>query len=91
MKSMCQISVISFLSCTVKYIAKYSLPSINVNPREWIKVNIYKITFLSNIQILTFINTTGCVVFIIHIMVVFHLLTFIESNLQRREYSFVNN
>ena len=29
-------------------------------------------------------NVTGCVVFIIHIMVVFHLLTFIESNLQRR-------
>ena len=35
-------------------------------------------------------NVIGCVVFIIHIMVVFHLLTFIESNLQRREYHFVN-
>ena len=48
----------------------YSLPSINVNPREWIKlkltfievltVNNYKIIFLSNIQILTFINISNC-------------------------------
>ena len=36
-------------------------------------------------------NVTGCVVFIIHIMVAFHSLTFIESNLQRREYHFVNS
>jgi hypothetical protein len=28
-------------------------------------------------------NVTECVVFIIHIMVVFHSLTFIESNLQK--------
>jgi hypothetical protein len=35
-------------------------------------------------------NVIGCVVFIIHIIVVFHSLTFIESNLQRREYHFVN-
>jgi hypothetical protein len=77
----------------------YSLPSINVNPWEWIKVNIYKvltinnykIIFLSNIQILTEMNVTGCVVFIMHIMVVFHSLTFIESNLQRRKYHFVNS
>jgi len=27
-------------------------------------------------------NVTGCVIFIIHVMVVFHSLTFIESNLQ---------
>jgi hypothetical protein len=36
-------------------------------------------------------NVTGYVIFIIHIMVVFHSLTFIESNLQRREYHFVNS
>ena len=36
-------------------------------------------------------NVIGFVVFIIYIMVVFHSLTFIESNLQRREYHFVNN
>ena len=58
---------------------------------EVLTVNNYKVIFLSNIQILTFINVTGCVVFIIHIMVVFHLLTFIESNLQRTEYHFVNS
>jgi hypothetical protein len=58
---------------------------------EVLTVNNYKIIFLSNIQILTEMNVIGCVVFIIHIMVVFHLLTFIESNLQRREYHFVNN
>ena len=44
----------------------YNLPSINVNPREWIKVNIYrgvnnyKVTFWSNIQILTFIYISNC-------------------------------
>ena len=36
-------------------------------------------------------NVTGCVVFIIHIMVVIHSLTIIESNIQRREYHFVNS
>jgi len=36
-------------------------------------------------------NVSGFVDFIIYIMVVFHLLTFIESNLQRREYHFVNS
>jgi len=35
-------------------------------------------------------NVIECVVFIIHIMIVFHSLIFIESNLQRREYHFVN-
>jgi len=59
---------------------------------EVLTFNTYKIVFLSNIQILTEMNVTGCVVYIIHIMVAFHLLTFIESkkNLQRREYHFVN-
>jgi hypothetical protein len=36
-------------------------------------------------------NVTGCVHYFIHIMVVFHSLAFIESNLKRREYHFVNN
>jgi hypothetical protein len=58
---------------------------------EVLTVNNYKVTVLSNIQILTEMNVSGCVVFIIHIMVVFHLLTFIESNLRRREYHFVNS
>ena len=92
---------------------------------EVLTINNYKITFLSNIQILTFINisnceeslwentihkianpiktlfniksscwernVTGCVVFIIHIMVVFHSLTFTKSILQRREYHFVDS
>jgi hypothetical protein len=35
-------------------------------------------------------NVTECVVFIIHIMVVFYPLTFKESNLQRKKYHFVN-
>jgi hypothetical protein len=46
----------------------YSLPSINVNLGsgskltfiEVLTVNNYKITFLSNIQILTFINISNC-------------------------------
>ena len=98
---------------------------------EALTIDNYTITFVSNIQILIFINISNCeeslwentihkianpikilfnvrvyksrmkygesernvtggVVFIIHIKVVFHSLTFIESNLQRREYHFVN-
>ena len=57
-----QISMVQFTNFEYSI---YSLPSINVNPREWtfievLTTNNYKIILSSNIQILTFINNWMC-------------------------------
>ena len=55
---------------------------------EVLTVNNYKITFLSNIHGERERNVTGCVVFIIHIMVVFHSLNIYRVKFTKKEVPF---
>ena len=56
------------IDVSLVHVTLYSLPSINVTLGsgskltfiEVLTIKIYKITFLSNIQILTFINISNC-------------------------------
>ena len=60
--------VIGIACLLISLLNTYSLPSINVKLRsgsklafiEVLTINNYNITFLSNIQILTFINISNC-------------------------------